>query len=76
MTSGWAAGLLSEASGAYWPLATYPCPFREPFPSVDGGAHQLLTQAGIRREEGGGGEGGLEPKNLCAKNGPNQFFLL
>ena len=24
-------------------------------------------------EDGGGG---LEPKNLCTKNGPNQYFLL
>ena len=29
--------------GARWPLATYPCPFLEPFPSVCGGAHRPLT---------------------------------
>ena len=27
----------------YWPLATYPCPFPDPFPSVGGGAHRPLT---------------------------------
>ena len=30
-------------------------------------------QACIRREEG---VGGLEPKNLCTENNPNQYFLL
>ena len=27
----------------YWPLATNPCPFLEPFPSIGGGAHQPLN---------------------------------
>ena len=27
-------------------------------------------------KRGRGGGGGLEPKNLCTKNGPNQYFLL
>ena len=32
-------GLLSEAGGAHWPLATSPCPLLEPCPLVGGGAH-------------------------------------
>ena len=27
----------------YWPFATYQGPFLEPFPSISGGAHLLLT---------------------------------
>ena len=38
----WLVVLLSAAGGAYWPLATSPCPFLEPFPST-GGAHRLFT---------------------------------
>ena len=34
-------GLLSEAGGAYWPLAIYTCPFLEPFPSVGSSAIEL-----------------------------------
>ena len=36
-------GLLSAAGGAYWPLATSPCPSLEPFPSAGGGAHRPAT---------------------------------
>ena len=32
----------SAAGGAYWPIAIR-CPSLEPFPSVGGGAHRLLT---------------------------------
>ena len=36
-------GLLSQAGGTYWPLATYPCPFFESFPSVGSSSHWPLT---------------------------------
>ena len=36
-------GLLSEAGGAQWPLATDPCAFLKPLHSIGGGAHWPLT---------------------------------
>ena len=44
------SGVLSEAGGVYWPLATDPCPFPGPFPSGGGGA----PWPGLSLKGGGG----------------------
>ena len=48
---------------------------RLPFTHHRGGGGGSHTGTGQRRGGGGGG-GDLEAKNLCTKNGPNQYFLL
>ena len=50
-------GLLSEAGGAYWPLATYLCPFFGTFTTLYPSASETPEMV----TPSGGGGGGLAP---------------